>query len=161
MHNHRGYDSHLIIKNAFEINEKIGNRRMNRRPNNNDKVMSISIGGLNFTDSMEFVQSSRESLVNNLYDKEDKFKHFTHMYKNFSRAYRTAMPEEYIPLLVRRPYKQKLDYVALPPKEAFYSVLYKEHVSDKNYEHALLVFNTLLCVLFKDYPLIHLQKDVL
>ena len=71
------------------------------------------------------------------------------------------MPEEYRPPWVRRPHKQKLDYVALPPKEAFYSSLYKEHVSNENYEHALRVFNTLLCVLFKDYPLIHLQKDVL
>ena len=53
-----------------------------------------------------------------------------------------------------------MDYVALPPKEAFYSSLYKEHVSAENYEHVLLVFNTPICVLFTDYSLIYLKTDV-
>ena len=47
------------------------------------KTTSFSIGDLKFIDSMELMQSSRESLVNNLYDKEDKFKHFPHMKRNF------------------------------------------------------------------------------
>ena len=40
-------------------------------------------------------------------------------------------------------------------------MLYKEHVSYENYEHALLVFNTLLCVLFKNCYLIYLKTDLL
>ena len=36
-HNLRGYDSHLIIKKAFEINEQIGNRKIDGIPNNNEK----------------------------------------------------------------------------------------------------------------------------
>ena len=79
MHNLWGYDIHLIFKNASEINEKIGNSTIDRIPNNNEKTTSFSIGDLKFIDSVELMQSSRESLVNNLYDKEDKFKHFTHM----------------------------------------------------------------------------------
>ena len=55
------------------------------------------------------------------------------------RAHRAAMPEEYIPYEFVH-HISKLDHVGLPPKEAFYSVLYKENVSDENYEHALLVF---------------------
>ena len=54
----------------------------------------------------------------------------------------------------------KLDHVGSPPKEAFYSSLYKDNVSDENYEHALLVFKTMLCVLFKDYHLLYLNTDV-
>ena len=55
----------------------------------------------------------------------------------------------------------KLAHVGSPPKEAFYSSLYKDNVSDENYEHALLVFKTMLCVLFKDYHLLYLKTDVL
>jgi hypothetical protein len=54
-----------------------------------------------------------------------------------------------------------LDHVGLPPKEAFNSSLYKENLADENYEHALLVFKTMLCVLFRDYHLIYLKTDVL
>ena len=43
----------------------------------------------------------------------------------------------------------KMEHVGFPPKEAFYSSLYK-NVSDENYKHALLVLKTMLCVLFKD-----------
>ena len=58
MQNRRGYDSHLIIKKAFEINDKIGNRKIDGIPNNNDKIMSFSIGDLRIIDSMHLMQST-------------------------------------------------------------------------------------------------------
>ena len=79
MHNLRGYCSHLIIKKAFEINEHIGNRKIYGIPNSNNKFMSVSLGSLKFIDRMQCMASSLESRVNNLYDKESKYKHFTHM----------------------------------------------------------------------------------
>ena len=84
MHNLRGYDSHLIIKKAFEINDKIGNRKIDGIPNINEKVLCFRIGDLRIIDSMQLMQSSLESLVHNLYDKEDKFKHVTHMKRQLS-----------------------------------------------------------------------------
>ena len=83
MHNLQGYGSHLIIKKAFEIHEQIGNRKIDGIPNSNEKFMSFSIGNLKFIDSMQFMASSLESRVNNLYDKENQYKHFTHMKKEF------------------------------------------------------------------------------
>ena len=79
MHNLRGYDSHLIIKKAFEINEQIDNRKIDGIPNSSEKFMSFSIGNMKFIDSMQLMQSSLKSLVNNRYDKENKYQHFTHM----------------------------------------------------------------------------------
>ena len=58
MQNRRGYDSHLIIKKAFEINDKIGNRKIDGIQNNNDKIMSFSIGDLRIIDSMHLMQST-------------------------------------------------------------------------------------------------------
>ena len=83
MHNLRGYDSHLIIKKAFEINAQIGNRKIDGIPNSNEKFMSFSIGNLKFIDSMQFMASNLEDLVNNLYDKEIKHKHFTRTKRYF------------------------------------------------------------------------------
>ena len=150
----------MIIKKAFEINEQIGNRKINGIPNSNEKFMSFSIGNLKFIESMQIMLSSLESLVNNMYDKQYKYKHFTHMKKFYPK---------HIELLCHTntyPYKfvyhiSKLDHVGLPPKEAFYASLYQKNVSDKNYEHALLVFKTMLCVLLKDYHLINQKTDVL
>jgi hypothetical protein len=61
MHNLRGYDSHLIIKEAFEINEQIGNRKIDGIPKSNEKSMSFSIANLKAADSMQFMASSLES----------------------------------------------------------------------------------------------------
>ena len=85
MHNLRGYDSHLTIRKAFEINEQIGNRKIDGTPNSIDKFMSFSLGNLKFIDSMQFMQSSLKSLVNNLYNKDNEYKHFTHMKKEFPK----------------------------------------------------------------------------
>jgi hypothetical protein len=84
-HNLRGYDSHLIIKKAHEINSKIGNKNINVIPNSYEKFMSFSIGDLKFIDSIQFMNSSLESLVDNLYDKEDKYKHFNFVKNRISK----------------------------------------------------------------------------
>jgi hypothetical protein len=54
-HNLRGYDSHLIIKKAHEINTKIGNKDINVIPNSYEKFMSFTIGDLKFIDSFQFM----------------------------------------------------------------------------------------------------------
>ena len=98
MHNLRGYESHLITKKAFKINEKIGNRKIDGIPNNNEQVLCFSIGDMRIIDSMQLMQSSLETLVHNLYDKIRQV-HALHAHEEaISKAYRTVMPEEYIPL---------------------------------------------------------------
>ena len=72
--------------------------------------------------------SSFHSLVSNLYDNQDKFKHFIHMKSQFPG---------HLGLLCREgiyPYDfvdgiRKLDYVGLPPKASFYSTFKKEGAS--------------------------------
>ena len=40
------------------------------------KNMSFNIGSLKFIDSLQFMASSLDTLVKNLYDKKDKYKNF-------------------------------------------------------------------------------------
>ena len=48
------------------------------------KFMSFGIGNLKFVDSLQFMASSLEKLVENLYDKTDKYNNFNHMKKYYN-----------------------------------------------------------------------------
>jgi hypothetical protein len=159
-HNLKGYDSHMIIKKAYEINNQLGNKSIDVIPNSYEKFMSFSIGDLKFIDSLQFMASSLEKLVENLYDPTDKFKHFHSMKKEF--------PEHY-EMLSRKgvyPYEwmddiSKLDHRGLPPREAFYSKLRQDSVSEEEHRWGSEVYERLGCQSFKDYHLAYLKTDVL
>ena len=68
-HNLRGYDSHLIIKKAYDIIEmKLfeHNPKIAVIPNSTEKFMSFDIGSLKFIDGSQFMASSLETLVEHL-----------------------------------------------------------------------------------------------
>ena len=55
----------------------------------------------------------------------------------------------------------KLKETQLPPKEAFYSRLNDEGISDENYSHAQKVWKTFEMNTLKDYHNLNNQFDVL
>ncbi len=61
VHNLRGYDAHLILKESFDVVEK--KERISAIPQSTEKFMTFSIGVLNFKDSMQFMTESLENLV--------------------------------------------------------------------------------------------------
>ena len=87
---------------------------------------------MRFLDSFKFMSSSFSKPIKNL--KEENFKN------NY--------PEDKLSLLMRKcvyPYgyvdsPKKLKETQLPPKEAFYSKLDDEHISDDDYAHAQKVW---------------------
>ena len=159
-HNLRGYDSHFIIKKAYDIANKLNNPKIDVIPNSYEKFMSFNIGSLKFIDSLQFMASSLEKLVDNLYDKNDKFNNFNHMKKYYE-------PE--LELLCQKgfyPYEwvdndEKLNHIGLPPSSDFYSRLKQETISETNYKHALNVYDKLKCKSFRDYHMTYLKCDVL
>jgi hypothetical protein len=82
-HNLKGYDSHFIIKEAYDISERLKNPKIDVIPNSYEKFMSFNIGSLKFIDSLQFMASSLDTLVKNLYDKKDKYKNFHNMQKYY------------------------------------------------------------------------------
>lgn len=90
-HNLRGYDSHLIIREAYNIAQKlkaeeqeleqVGDKKVLQEYNTNiscipssyEKFISFNIGELKFIDSFQFMASSLEKLVDNLYESDDKY----------------------------------------------------------------------------------------
>ena len=68
-HNLRGYDSHLIIKEISKFDVKVS-----VIPNGLGKYMAFTINtNLFFIDSMQFMNSSLDSLVKNLSDNDFKY----------------------------------------------------------------------------------------
>ena len=61
---------------ALDIISKLENIQIKAIPNSYEKFMSFTIGDLKFIDSFQFMASSLEKLTENLYDPEDKYKHY-------------------------------------------------------------------------------------
>ena len=168
-HNLTGYDSHLFIK---KLDASTGN--IECIPNNEEKYISFSKTiktgeyknkkgetkdknfKIVFKDSMKFLLSSIEALVNNL--PKDGFKNLE---KYFT-------PEQ-VKLLKQKgffPYDylddiEKLKIKKPPTQEAFYSKLTGHGINNDNYQHVLKVWKTWKMKTFKDYLKLYNETDVL
>ena len=168
-HNLSGYDSHLFIKN---LGFSQGN--IDCIPNNEERyssfTKSIEVGcytskegenkplhhKIRFIDSFKFMAESLDSLVNNL--PEDAFNNLKRYYTGdkLSLVMRKGVyPYEYMDTL------ERLKETKLPPKEAFYSRLNDEDISDEDYAHAQKVWRVFKMENFKDYHNLYNETDVL
>ena len=170
-HNLTGYDSHLFIKNLGSPNKK---ETIECIPNNEEKYITftknIIVGKYTnkkgevkdktfkivFKDSLKFMSSSLEALVNNL--PKDGF-------KNISKYY---TPEQ-VELIKQKgfyPYEymdsiEKFNEPNPPPLKAFFSKLTGRGISEKNYKHVLNVWYSFNMKIFKDYHELYNETDVL
>ena len=168
-HNLTNYDSHLFIK---KLGVTEGN--IDCIPNNEEKYISISktiITGeytnksgetknkyfkIIFKDSLKFMSSSLEALVNNL--PEDGFKnlekYFTLEQVKLLKQ-KGFFPYEYLDTI------EKLKDNKPPPQKAFYSKLNGSDITEKNYKHVLNVWKTFNMKTLKDYLKLYNVSDVL
>ena len=168
-HNLTGYDSHLFIK---KLNTTMGT--IDCIPNNEENYISFSktiktgkykdkkgetknkYFKIVFKDSMKFLKSSVEALVNNL--PKDGF-------NNLEKYFTT----EQIKLLKQKgfyPYEymdsiEKLKDTKPPPQQAFYSKLTGKGINNYNYNHVLNVWKTFKMKTLKEYHEVYNITDVL
>ncbi|XP_072017519.1 uncharacterized protein [Amphiura filiformis] len=166
-HNLAGYDAHLFIKNLAKTEGEI-----DCIPSNEEKYISFTKKilvdtftnkegkevdvkrDLRFIDSFKFMAAGLGKLVENL----DEFSELPKFYQ-----------DEQLQLLMRKgvyPYDhvnslEKLQETSLPPKDAFYSKLNEEHISDEDYEHAQKVWDTFGMKTMREYHDLYLKSDVL
>ena len=174
-HNLRGYDSHLIIRKAFDVieadkikrDEKEPDKKHKREqitaiPNSGEKFMTFSIGNIKFIDSMQFMTDSLSNLVESLKTPGDNpYEKFHNMKSHFK-------PED-LDLICQKgyyPYEfidsyEKIYYKKLPPKEAFYSKVKLEGITNEEYKHAQNVYSHFKCKDFSEYHWLYLITDVL
>ena len=171
-HNLSGYDSHLFIKKigcSINKNENIKciatneekyisftktivtGQYTNKKGKVKDKTFDIV-----FKDSLKFMSSSLEALVNNL--PKDAFKNLL----NYFTPKQTELlkqkgfyPYEYMDS------EEKFNDTKLPPREAFYSKLLGKGITEKDYEHAGNVWISFKMKTFKEYHELYNITDVL
>ena len=170
-HNLSGYDSHLFIKKLASTDK---NENIKCIPNNEEKYISFTktiITGqytnkkgeikdktfdIVFKDSLKFMSSSLEALVNNL--PKDAFKNLI--------KYFTPKQAEILKQKGFYPYEymdseEKFNDTKLPPREAFYSKLSGKGITEKDYKHAGDVWNSFKMKTFKEYHELYNITDVL
>ena len=167
-HNLQGYDAHLFIKELARLPGDLF-----CIPSTEEKYISFSkkikvdeypgyYGALiplyfeiRFIDSFKFLQTSLANLVENL-QPEDFLNTKKVFKKNVDLLTRKGVyPYDYVSSI------EKLSETQLPPKEDFYSNLNDEHITDKDYKHAINVWNTFNCKTIRDYHDLYLKSDVL
>ena len=168
-HNLQGYDAHLFIKQLAKV---VGD--LTSIPTTEEKYITFSKHihvdqyyskkrekvlfknfEIRFIDSFKFLQTSLSNLVSNLQPSD-----FTNLQKNIKTSHslltrKGVYPYDYVTSI------DKLKETKLPPKEAFYSLLYNEEISDEDYQHAHNVWNTFNCQTLQDYHDLYLKSDVL
>ena len=168
-HNLSGYDSHLFIK---KLNNTMG--AIDCIPNNEENYISFSKTiktgeyknkkgetknknfKIIFKDSLKFMASSLDALVNNL--SEDDFKnlkkYFTPEQVKLLKQ-KGFFPYDYLDSI------EKLKDTEPPPQKAFYSKLTGKGINNYNYKHVLNVWKTFKMKTFKDFLELYNISDVL
>ena len=171
-HNLSGYDTHMFIKDLAETPGKIDCISKTEEKyisfsktivvdtfSKNGKKIEVK-RKIRFIDSLKFMASSLEKLVNNL-------DHFPNLqrYFNDGDSLRSAQLE-----LVKRkgvyPYDymncfERLSETCLPPIECWYSRLNDSNISESDFKHANKVWDTFQMKTMEDYHDLYLKTDVL
>ena len=168
-HNLTGYDSHLFIK---KLNTTMG--AIDCIPNNEENYISFSktiktgeyknkngeIKDKNFKiifkDSLKFMASSLEALVNNLPEGtlNNLNKYFTSKQVKLLKQ-KGYFPYDYMDNI------EKLKDTKPPPQQAFYSKLTEKGINNYGYNHVLNVWKTWNMKTFKEYLELYNITDVL
>ena len=170
-HNLSGYDSHLFIK---KLGTPDKNENIDCIPNNEEKYISFSktiVTGqytnkkgevknktfkIVFKDSLKFLASSLEALVNNL-TKED----FKNLHKYFTPKQAEILKQKGFYPYEYMDSEEKFNDTKPPPQRAFYSKLSGKGIINKNYNRVLNVWNTFNMKIFKEYHELYNITDVL
>ena len=148
-HNNKGYDMHLYLTDLIKAENKV-----EVIPENINKFKVLITERFIFLDSFAFLSTSLENLVKSV-KAEDKLER---MKKEF--------PEHYEILSEKGVYFY--DYVdsfsvfeetQLPPREAFYSRLKQQGISEQAHERAQQVFSDTGCKTLLEYMLLYVRTD--
>ena len=150
-HNLKGYDAHHIMR-AIAVQSDLSCILTNM-----EKNVFFSLGNLRFIDSCQFIQSSLDNLVKS--NKPDSFVIMSEYEKDPNKLklllQKGVYPYEYV-------YSwERFDEETLPEKDAFYSKLKMEHITDEDYKHAQEVWIAFECKNLGDFYNLYLKTDVL
>ena len=120
-HNWSGYDGHIIFQSLSEV-QGIPTPKVLAK--NMEKYLSFSIGSLHFKDSLQFLNSSLDKLVQNALGKEKDYSIMRNLRQYFDRKW-SNLDEEAFMRFMRKgvyPYSYmdifaRIEETSLPPKK--------------------------------------------
>ena len=148
-HNLGGYESHLIMQEIGKFDVKV-----NVIPNGLEKYMAFRVNkSLVFIDKLQFMNSSLDSLVNNLSDND-----FKHLPEEFSGEFLKLVKQKGV-----YPYEcmesfEMFSEDKLPDRCTFFSSLKDECISEKYYLKAINVWNVFKMNTMGHYHGLYLKK---
>ena len=147
-HNLRGYDAHHLMQAMANLQKDV-----KCVANNMEKYITISVDGLRFIDSLNFLQGRLESLVEAT--PKEALKITSTLSNGSDLLYKKGIyPYEYMDSF------EKFSETSLPKKEDFYSKLNDEHITEDEYAHAKTVWETFDCKTLGDYHDLYVKTDV-
>ena len=146
-HNLRGYDAHHLMQAMANLQKEV-----KCVANNMEKYITISVDGLRFIHSLNFLQGSLDSLVKAT--PKEALKITSTISNGSDLLYKKGIyPYEYMDSF------EKFNEKSLPKKEDFYSKLNDENITDE-YAHAKTVWETFKCKKLGDYHDLYVKTDV-
>lgn len=166
-HNLKGYDGHIIIK---AINSSTVTSRIECIPQNGERFLSMSFHNLRFIDSLQFLNSSLASLVDNIKkDNPDGFTYLKSQLNWICNRFNVEPTHERLQLLLSKgvyPYDymdsfDRFDETCLPPIEKFKNLLDDSDLSQEDYTHAKVIWKAFKMKNIGDYHDLYLLTDVI
>ena len=160
-HNLQGYDSHFLFR--YYSNDYVtSTTNMFAIPTNTEKFKAFEMCGVQFIDSLAFLEASLSEMVEDLKAEDCKF--------DIIRKSGLCENSEQLDWLLRSkgiyPYEYITGYEvlkekALPPKEKFYSTLSNANVSDEEYNQAVSTYKIFQCQSIEDYTKLYCITDTM
>ena len=147
-HNLKGYDGHLLMQAMARVRGEIKCIAANT-----EQYISFSLGNLKFIDSVNFMHSGLDKLVNGTEEFPIMKKLMPEENKRKLLLKKGIYPYEYMDSFERFAETQ------LPEKEKFYSSLSGKCITDEEYAHAKQVWETFGCRNLGDYHDLYVATD--
>lgn len=157
MHNLRSYDSHLVVHGFKKFGDKI-----QVVPTSTEKFMSIKVDGLNFIDSLQFMNTSLDKLVKYLVNEQNDSVNFKLLRQHFKTDQSTDLMKQ----KGVYPYDyfddwQRFEEPNLPKRRYFFNELKNNEITLDAYKYAQHVYEHFNCRNLGDLHDLYVTSDTL
>jgi len=147
--NPKTYKIPVVFHNPMSQQQK----EVNCIANNMEKYITLSLGGLSFINSLNFLQGSLDSLVSAT--PKETLKMTSTASKGSDLLYKKG-----IYLYEYMDSWERFTETRLPDKKEFYCKLNDEHITDEDYAHVQAVWEAFECTTLGDYHVLYVETDV-
>lgn len=151
-HNLKNFDAHLIVQGIDK--DTVNNIEV--IPQTTEKYIAMTIDDFVFIDSYAFLSSSLDTLAANANPslKRRYLNCFFEQDKSHRLTNKATLPYEYLDSM------ERFNETSLPPKEAFYSTLKNETITDEVFQRMQNIWHLFACRDLGDFHDIYLAVDV-